>query len=42
MYILAPDFFEKDYKYIFKVEMRVVCSEFIAYKYVFILLKQIR
>ena len=36
MYILASDFFEKDYKYVFKLEIRVRCSEFLAFKYVFL------
>ena len=36
MYILASDFFEKDDKYVLKLEIRVVCREFLAFKYVFI------
>ena len=37
MYNLASDFFEKDDKYVFKAEIRVVCREFLAFRYVFIL-----
>ena len=36
MYIIASDFFEKDDKYYLKLEIHVVCREFLAFKYVFI------
>ena len=32
---LASDFFEKDDKYYLKLEIYVVCGEFLAFKYVF-------
>ena len=34
MYILASEFFKKDDKYYLKLEIRVACREFIAFKYV--------
>ena len=36
MYILASYLFEKDDKYVLKLEIRVVCREFFAFKYIFI------
>ena len=38
MYILASDFFEKDAKTHLKLEISVVCREFLAFKYVLIYL----
>ena len=35
MYILASDFFEKEKNTYLKLEIRVVCKEFLAIKYVF-------
>ena len=35
MYILASDFFENDDKYYLKLEIRVVCWDFLAFKYTF-------
>ena len=35
MYILASEFFEKDEKYILKLEIGIVCREFLAYKFFF-------
>ena len=32
MYILVSDFFEIDYRYYLKLEIRVVCREFLAFK----------
>ena len=34
MYILASDFFEKTINTFLKIEIRVVCREFLAFKYV--------
>ena len=43
MYILASSLFEKDDKYVLKLEIRVVCREFFAFKYIYIVFsKQIR
>ena len=39
MYILASDFFEKDDKYVLKLEFRVVCREFLNQKYLKLALK---
>ena len=36
MYILASDFLENDDKYYLKLEIHVVCRNFLAFKYVFI------
>ena len=36
MYILASVFFEKDDKYDLKLEIRVACREFLAFRYVVI------
>ena len=36
MYFIAFYFFEKDDKYVFKLEIRVVCKEYLAFKYVLI------
>ena len=36
MYVLASEFFQKDNKYYLKLEICVVCREFLAFKYVFI------
>ena len=36
MYILPYDLFEKGDKYYLKLEIRIVCREFSAFKYVFI------
>ena len=36
MYILAPDFFEKDDNTHLKIEIRVVCREFVSPKYVLV------
>ena len=36
MYILASDFFKKTINTYLKLEIRVVCREFLAFKYVFI------
>ena len=43
MYILAIDFFEKTINTYFMLEIRVVCKEFLAFEYEFIVfVKQIR
>ena len=39
MYILASDFFEKTINKYLKLEIRVVCREFSAFQYVFIVIK---
>ena len=36
MYILAPTFFEKDDNMYLKLELRVVCREFLVFKYIHI------
>ena len=40
MYILASEFFEKDDKYYLKLEIRVVCREFLAFKHVVIVFSE--
>ena len=40
MYIKTSNFFEKDDKYYLKLEIRVVCRKFLAFKYVFIIKKK--
>ena len=43
MYILASDFFERDINSYLKLEIRVLCEEFLAFIFLFIFFsKQIR